>query len=85
MNEKFRKLTTEDIDLAMSKYKKGDENSTSRYYFRLGSQEFPVMRIVKEAMIINGSFQDKDYDDQPSCKKILEERLNLSSSNFFKK
>ena len=69
------------------KYKKGDEKSTSTNYFRLGSQEFPVRRIVKEAMIINGSFQDKDKDFYKgySCKKILEERLNLSNNHFFKK
>jgi len=36
-------------------------------------------------MIINGSFEEQDYDDQFYCKKILEERLNLSSSHFFKK
>lgn len=83
--EKFRKLTTEDIVLSILKYKKGDEYSSSKLYFRLGSQEFPVMRIVKEAMIINGSFEEQDYDHQSFCKKILEERLNLSSNHFFKK
>jgi len=82
MNEKFRKLTTEEIVLSILKYKKGDEKSTSTNYFRLGNEEFPVMRIVKESMIINGSFQDKDYNNLDSCKKILEERLNLSSRHF---
>ena len=85
MDKKFRKLTIEDIVLSILKYKKGDEKNTSTNYFRLGSQEFPVRRIVKEAMIINGSFQDEDYNNLPSCKKILEERLNLSSNHFFKK
>ena len=84
MDKKFRKLTIEDIVLSILKYKKGDEKSTSTNYFRLGSQEFPVMRIVKEAMEINGSFEDKDYDHQSFCKKILEERLNLSSSYFLR-
>jgi len=85
MNEKFVKLTTEDIVLSILKYKKGDEKSTSKYYFRLGTEEFPVMRIVKEAMIINGNFHEKDYDKQVSCKEILEERLNLSKNHFYKK
>lgn len=82
MNKKITKLTTEDIVLSILKYQKGDENSTTTNYFKLGDMEFPIMRIVKEAMIINGSFQEKDYDDLFSCKTILEQRLDLTSKHF---
>jgi hypothetical protein len=82
MNEKFIKLTTKDIVLSILKYKEADENSNTKNYFILGSEEFPVMRIVKEAMIINGSFEQRDYDDFSACKQILEKRLNLSSRDF---
>ncbi len=82
MNEKFTKLTTENIVLSILKYNKKDENSTTTNYFKLGDKEFPVMYIVKEAMKINGSFQQKDYDDLSSCNAILEKRLNLTNKSF---
>ena len=82
MKDIVARLKTEDIVLAMLKYKSNQEKLTTKNYFLIHTEKFPIMNIVKNAMEINGSFERFDYDNISLCKEILKNKLNLSESRF---
>ena len=85
MCDKFSKLKIRDIVMAMINYKVDDENSTTVNYFYIHGRKFPVMRIIKSAMEINGSFESLDYNNSSCCEKTLIAFLDLSEGDFDKK
>ena len=85
MCDEFSRLTIRDIERAMTTYSNGDEKETTTNYFIFNEKNFPIMRIIKSAMEINGSFGSKDYDNLHCCKKTIMTLLNLSEDDLKKK
>jgi len=85
MCDEFLRLKIRDIVMAMIKYNDGDEKSTTINYFYIHGRKFPVMRIIKSAMEINGSFKSLEYNNSSCCEKTLLALLDLSEDDFEKK
>ena len=79
--EEQKKLLLSDIALSLESYYPNREKSTTTKYFKYKNIRYPIMNIIKEAIVIsnkkNGTIQiePQGYDNLQVCIKTLEENL----------
>ena len=79
--EEQKKLLLSNIALSLESYYPGREKSTTTKYFQYKNIKYPIMNIIKEAIIIANKKNEavqinpKGYDNIQACIKTLEENL----------
>jgi len=76
-----QKLSLADIALSLENYSENRENSSTRNYFEHQNVKYPIMNIIKEAIIISNNKNKsnhinlKGYDNLKVCIQTLKYHL----------
>jgi len=80
--EEQKKLLLSDIALSLESYYLGREKNTTTRYFQYKNIKYPIMNIIKEALIVANKKRNeavqinpKGYDNIQACIKTLEKNL----------